>query len=72
LYFYAGLAHYKLKNPKEAIDQLELGLEFIVEDPVLENQFYLLLAELFKQRNNTAKEKIYRSKAEQFQKKYKK
>ena len=71
LYFYAGLANYKLNNTKEAIDQLEMGLEFIVEDLPLENQFYLLLAETFKQNNNTTKEKMYRSKSELIQKKFK-
>ena len=64
LYFYAGLANYKLKKSKEAIDQLETGLEFIVEDLPLENQFYLLLSETYKQNNNTTKEKMYRSKSE--------
>lgn len=71
LYFYAGLANYKLNNPKEAINQLEMGLEFIVEDLVLERQFYLLLAESFKKENNTTKEKLYRSKAEGIQKNFK-
>jgi tetratricopeptide (TPR) repeat protein len=71
LYFYAGLANYKLDKHKEAIDQLEMGLEFIVEDLPLENQFYLLLAEIYKQNNNTTKEKMYRSKAELIQKNFK-
>ena len=48
-----------------------MGLEFIIEDAVLENQFYLLLAESFKKENNTTKEKIYRSKAERIQKNFK-
>ena len=71
LYFYAGLANYKLNNAKAAISKLEMGLEFIIEDAVLENQFYLLLAESFKKENNTTKEKIYRSKAELIQKNFK-
>ncbi|WP_430399483.1 tetratricopeptide repeat protein [Flavobacterium sp.] len=71
LYFYAGLANYNLNNTKAAISQLEMGLEFIIEDAVLENQFYLLLAESFKKENNTTKEKIYRSKAELIQKNFK-
>lgn len=71
LYYYAGFANFKLNNVKEAIDQLEMGLEFIVEDKALENQFYLLLAESFKKQNNTTKEKMYRSKAEQIQKNFK-
>ena len=71
LYFYAGLANYNLNNTKAAISQLEMGLEFIIEDAVLENQFYLLLAESFKMENNTTKEKIYRSKAELIQKNFK-
>jgi tetratricopeptide (TPR) repeat protein len=72
LYFYAGLANYKLNNEREAINQLEMGLEFIVDDAALESQFYLLLAESFKKTNNTTKEKIYRSKAELIQKNFKK
>ena len=72
LYFYAGLANFKLNKSKEAIDQLEMGLEFIVENAVLERQFYLLLAESFKQISNPTKEKMYRSKAELIQKNFKK
>lgn len=71
LYFYAGLANFKLSKTKEAIDQLEMGLEFIVDEVVLENQFYLLLAESYKQINNTTKEKFYRSKSELIQKNFK-
>ena len=72
LYFYLGFANFKLENTKEAIDQLEMGLEFIIEDLVLENEFYMLLQESFKKTNNTTKEKIYRSKAERIQTNFKK
>ena len=71
LYYYAGLSNNKLTNYKKAIDYLEDGLEFILEDSTLENQFYKELIESNKNINNTKKEEYYISKVEALAKKIK-
>jgi tetratricopeptide (TPR) repeat protein len=59
LYFYAGLSNNKLTNYKKAIDYLETGLEFIIEDPELEKQVYNQLVESYKNIGNKKKEDYY-------------
>ena len=71
LYYYAGLSNNKLTNYKKAIDYLEDGLEFILEDSTLENQFYKELIESNKNINNKNKEDYYTSKVEALAKKIK-
>lgn len=65
LYFYAGLGNNKINKPKNAIQYLETGLEFIVEDIVLERNFYLQLAVSYKILGNLEKESFYISIAKQ-------
>ena len=69
LYYYAGLANNKVTNYKKAINYLETGLEFLVEDVTLEIQFYQQLALAFKNLGDTKKEELYLSKAKQLDKK---
>lgn len=71
LYYYAGTSNNKLTNYKKAIDYLETGLEFILEDPTLENQFYKELAESYKNIGNKKKEEYYILKSEVLAKKRK-
>lgn len=59
LYFYAGLSNNKLTNYKKAIDYLETGLEFIIEDLELEKQVYIQLVESYKNIGNKKKEDYY-------------
>ncbi|NJM80170.1 MAG: cytochrome C biosynthesis protein [Flavobacterium sp.] len=59
LYYYAGTSNNKLTNYKKAIDYLETGLEFVLEDNALENQFYKELAESYKNIGNKKKEEYY-------------
>lgn len=72
LYYYTGLANNKLTNYKKAIDYLETGLEFIIEDSILENQFYKELIESNKNNGNKSKEVFYISKIDALAKKMKK
>ena len=65
LYFYAGLGNNQINKPKTAIQYLESGLEFIVEDVELEKNFYLQLSASYKILGNLEKESFYFSIAKQ-------
>lgn len=69
LYFYAGLGNNQINKPKIAIQYLESGLEFIVEDIELEKNFYLQLSASYKTLGNLEKESFYFSIARQTLKK---
>lgn len=69
LYFYAGLSNNKLQKHKTAIDYLETGLEFVVEDLITESIFYSQLIVSNKAINNKEKEKLYQLKFDALQKK---
>ncbi len=55
LYFYAGLGYNKLGKAKLAIENLETGLEFVVEDPELEGYFHKQLADAYTALGNSKK-----------------
>jgi tetratricopeptide (TPR) repeat protein len=65
LYFYAGLGNNQINKAKSAIEYLESGLEFIVEDVELERNFYLQLSASYKILGNLEKESFYFSIAQQ-------
>jgi len=69
LYFYAGLGNNQINKPKKAMEYLESGLEFIIEDIELERNFYLQLATSYKILGNLEKESFYFSIAKQVSKK---
>ena len=46
-YFFNGIANSQLKNYKKAIISLEMGLEFVIENPPLLVQFYSTLADIY-------------------------
>lgn len=69
LYFFAGLGNNQINKPKKAIEYLESGLEFIVEDIELERNFYLQFAAAYKILGNLEKESFYFSIAKQVSKK---
>ncbi|VXB31694.1 Cytochrome C biosynthesis protein [Flavobacterium sp. 9AF] len=69
LYYYAGYANNKTTNFKKAKSYLETGLEFLVEDAELEYQFYIQLAEVYKNLGDQKKETLYLSKAKEIVKK---
>ena len=47
VYFYCGYSYFLLKDYKNAVDYLEMGLDYVVENEDLEMQFYLTLAESY-------------------------
>ena len=40
LYLLNGVSNINLNAPKKAIDSLETGLDFLVENPVMKRDFY--------------------------------
>jgi tetratricopeptide (TPR) repeat protein len=72
LYYYNGLANNQLKNYKKAKDALETGVDFIVENPTLEVNFYLQLSETYNGLGDLKKKDSYFAKANELAKKLKK
>ncbi len=64
-YFYAGLAHNQLKNHKKAKDLLEMGLDYLVDDPQLEMNFNIQLGEAYSALGDTNKREQHFKKANQ-------
>jgi tetratricopeptide (TPR) repeat protein len=68
-YYFAGKALGKLKNYKKAIEFLESGIDYVVENLALETDFCLTLAEVFKASGNTVKSDEYAARANHLKKK---
>lgn len=71
LYYYAGYAKNKALKYKEAIDYLETGLEFVVEDIELERYFAIQLAEAYAESGNKKKSDFYVAKVNELTKQLK-
>jgi len=65
LYYYNGLANNQLKNHKKAKEVLESGIDFIIDDTVLEINFNLQLGEASSGLGDMKKKDLYFSKANQ-------
>ena len=72
LYYYNGLANNQLKNYKKAKDILESGIDFVIDDTVLEINFNLQLGEAFNGLGDMKKKDLYFSKANSLIEKQKK
>lgn len=64
LYLINGVANNNLKQPKKAIDSLETGLDFVIENAKMEADFYTQLSIAYKQDNNIPKSQAFAKKAE--------
>ncbi|ARV09649.1 hypothetical protein BTO05_08340 [Winogradskyella sp. PC-19] len=64
LYLLNGVSNININEPKKAIDSLEMGLDFLVENPVMERDFYTQLSEAYKLTNNNTKSKAFAKKAQ--------
>ncbi|MBC8755289.1 hypothetical protein H2O64_11430 [Kordia sp. YSTF-M3] len=62
LYLYNAKALNALKEYKKAIEMLEIGLDYIIDDTTLEKEFYQTFITAYKQMGNSKKEKYYRKK----------
>jgi tetratricopeptide (TPR) repeat protein len=67
LYLINGVALNKLNNSKQAVDVLETGLDYIIDDPKMEADFYKQLSLAHTALNNTAKAKTFSDKAKQLE-----
>ena len=71
-YYFGGLANNQIKNYKKAKDLLEMGLDYLVDDPALEINFNIQLGEAYNGLGDAKKKEIYFSKAEKLLNKTKK
>ncbi|MGC6430361.1 MAG: tetratricopeptide repeat protein [Jejuia sp.] len=62
-YLVNGVALNELEKPKEAIEVLESGLDWTVEDAAMEADFYKQMAKAYELLNNTTKAKSFMDKA---------
>ncbi|MCL5127282.1 lipopolysaccharide assembly protein LapB [Algibacter sp. L4_22] len=65
LYLINGVALNNLNQPKKAIDTLEIGLDYIIDDVKMEADFYSQLSKAYTLLNNTDKAKTFSDKAQQ-------
>ncbi|GAA4891084.1 hypothetical protein GCM10023311_14250 [Flaviramulus aquimarinus] len=66
-YLINGVALNALNQPKKALDALESGLDYIIDDTKMEADFYNQLSKAYTLLNNTAKAKTFSDKAKQIQ-----
>ena len=71
-YYYAGLALNQLGNFKKAASVLETGLDFVIDDSVLEINFNLQLGESYNGLGDMKKKEKYFTKANELINKQKK
>lgn len=65
LYLVKGVSLNELNKPKEAVQVLEEGLDYLIDDVKMETDFYLQLSKAYALLNNAAKSKSYMDKAKQ-------
>jgi tetratricopeptide (TPR) repeat protein len=63
LYLVNAVANNKQGNFKKAIDNLEMGLDFLIENPKMESDFYTELSIAYKGLNNITKSEAFAKKA---------
>jgi len=64
LYLVNGVANNKLGEYKKAKNQLEMGLDFLIENPQMESDFYSELSIAYKGLNNISKSETFAKKAQ--------
>ena len=67
LYLINGVSFNALNQPQKAIDVLEIGLDYIIDDIKMESDFYNQLSKAYALLNNTIKAKTFSDKASQLQ-----
>lgn len=63
LYLLNGVAQNNLKNPNKAIENLEMGLDFLIDDKKMEADFYQQLSISYQLKDNITKSKAFAEKA---------
>lgn len=64
LYLANGVAYNNLGNYKKAIENLEMGLDVLVENPKMKTDFYSELSSAYKHINNISKSETFAKKAQ--------
>lgn len=64
LYLQQGKAYLAINKPEKALNSLELGIDYIIENPKLEKEFYLTMAKTYKALNDAVNEQKYLQKAQ--------
>ena len=64
LYLVNGVANNQQGEYKKAIDSLELGLDFLIDNPTMESDFYSQLSFAYKALNNISKSETFAKKAQ--------
>ncbi len=64
-YYFSGLAYNQLKQFKKAIEMLEMGMDYVVDDVPLETNFNLQLGEAYNGLGDFKKKEQYFAKANQ-------
>ncbi len=64
IYLANGVAFNHLNRPKDAIDTLEIGVDFVIDNPQMEVDFYKQLSTAYRMTNNINKSKAFAKKAE--------
>ncbi|MCI4443660.1 MAG: tetratricopeptide repeat protein [Lentimicrobium sp.] len=64
-YYYSGLANNQLKQFKKAKEMLEMGMDYVVNDVILETNFNIQLGEAYNGLGDFKKKEMYFSKANQ-------
>ena len=67
LYLINGVSLNELNQPKEALESLETGLDYLIDDAKMEADFYNQLSKAHTLLNNTDKAKTFSDKAKQLQ-----
>jgi len=63
LYLINGVANTGLNNPELAIENLEIGLDFLLDNPKMEHDFYQQLSIAYQMKGNDKKADFYKKKA---------
>jgi len=66
-YLINGVASNELNKPNNAIESLEAGLDYIIDDNKMEADFYNQMSKAYALLNNTVKAKAFSDKAKQIQ-----
>lgn len=64
LYLVNGVANIKLNEPKKAIESLEMGMDFVIDDNAMLSDFYSQLSKAYELTNNITKSQAFAKKAE--------
>ncbi|MEM1001478.1 MAG: tetratricopeptide repeat protein [Bacteroidota bacterium] len=63
LYLLNGVANNRISKPDEAIESLEMGVDYIIDDAEMQIDFYNELSLAYKQKNNIKKSESFAKKA---------